>query len=57
MANNYYQKTKKDFQKRLVTGKIVSSGYNNKSFKKIFKSSGPKMDSWGTSAFVSDNKL
>ena len=37
--------------------KNVPSGYENKSFKKILKSRGPKMDPWGTLATISDHEL
>ena len=37
--------------------KNVPSGYENKSFKKILKSRGPKMGPWGTPATFSDHEL
>ena len=37
--------------------KNVFSGYKNKSFKTILKSSDPKMDPWGTNAIISDHEV
>ena len=37
--------------------KNVSSGYKSKSFKKILKTSGSKMDPWEAPAIISDHEL